>query len=180
MKTTRIGSHSTTKEIALLKSLYEEAFPQEERIEFNDLMRLSLQMPLTINLYHKDGNFIGITVFLERKDFNWFWYFAVQKHLRGQGYGQQILSEMLRQYDKRPMIIDAESPFQQCANSKQRTRRYNFYLRNGFCDTGVGRTFEGITYCILLHGEGSFTMSDYDRILSELRSHWATMPQPEQ
>lgn len=166
--------------IKMFRDLYEEAFPPQERIGFEDLLRLAEQMPLTVSMYYESGKFIGFTVFHERSDFNWFWYFAVSKELRGNGYGQRILTEMLRRYNAVPMIIDAESPFQEdCDNVEQRMRRYRFYLRNGFVDTKVGRTFEGITYSILLHGKGIFTMADYDRILSDLRHHWSTMPHPD-
>ena len=73
-----------------------------------------------------------------------------------------------------------ESPLQQdCDNREQRRRRYHFYLRNGFRDTGVGRSFDGIDYTIMMMGDGTFTMQDYDNIIAELRSFWDSMPSPE-
>ncbi len=180
MKTISFNRYSPAEHVSHLKTLYESAFPTEERINFTDLLRLVEQMPLSISLYYQDDIFIGFTIFFERDDFNWFWYFAVEEELRGNGYGQEILSEMLRHHKSAPMIIDVESPFQEdCNNITQRKRRYDFYLRNGFKDTGVGRTFEGITYRILMNGDGNFTLNDYDYILSELRNHWSSMPSPE-
>lgn len=177
MKIKPIYKSSDASEIAAVRNLYEEAFPREERIDWNDLMRLAIVMPLSIDAYYIDDKFIGFTILNERNDFNWFWYFAVIPSLRGNGYGQRILDSMLQRYAHSPLILDVESPFQECTNFEQRQRRYNFYLRNGFKDSHVGRTFEGITYCILIYGNYNFTIKDYDRILSHLRHHWDTMPE---
>lgn len=163
-----------------IRQLYQTAFPVEEQIPWTDLMQLADRMPLDFTAYYEDGQFIGLTIVYPRTSFNWFWYFAVREELRGKGYGQQILSRLLEKYDGRSNILDMESPEQACANLEQRRRRHRFYLRNGFRDTGVGRSFEGIDYTIMIHGEGTFTMRDYDDILNELRTFWASMPQAEE
>ena len=98
------------------------------------------------------------------------------EELRGKGYGQQILSRLIEKYKSSTNILDMESPDQQCNNTEQRRRRHHFYLRNGFRDTGVGRSFAGIDYTIMLMGEGTFTMKDYDDIINELRAFWEAMP----
>ena len=74
------------------------------------------------------------------------------------------------------MILDMESPEQVCDNSAQRKRRRDFYLRNGFRETGVMRSFKGVEYTIMICGEGTFTTKDYDDILNELRAFWTAMP----
>ena len=65
-----------------------------------------------------------------------------------------------------------ESPRQDCDNMEQRQRRNAFYVRNGFHDTKSEKTYEGITYTILMKGEGMFTSENYDNIISELRKFW--------
>lgn len=162
-----------------MRSLYEEAFPAEERIPYDDLCRLLSLMPLEFVAYYDGQTFVGLTMVLRRADFNWFWYFAVSADLRGQGYGQQILSSLTEQYADHPLILDIESPLQECENAAQRRRRYAFYLRNGFRDTHTGKSFDGIDYTILLRGKGIFTQSDYDRIILDLREIWESLPQEE-
>jgi hypothetical protein len=54
----------------------------------------------------------------------------------------------------------------------QRKCRQNFYLRNGFRDTNVYRTYNGITMTIMMRGEGTFTMNDWDDITHELQQYW--------
>lgn len=148
-----------------IRSLYSSAFPEEEQIPWNDLLQLIDRMPLDFTAYYQGEEFIGFTIVYQRKPFNWFWYFAVRKELRGKGLGQQILSHLIERYKDSPNILDMESPDQLCDNKAQRKRRHEFYLRNGFRDTHVYRTFDGITYTIMMNGEGTFTQQDYDDII---------------
>ena len=160
-----------------VRRLYESAFPKEEQIPWKDLMRLMKTMSLDFTVYYEDGNLVGLTIVYPRKQFNWFWYFAVPEELRGQGIGQRILTQLIEKYGGQSNILDMESPEQVCENSEQRKRRHAFYLRNGFRDTGVGKSFKGIDYTIMMIGEGTFTQHDYDQIINELRSYWDAMPQ---
>ena len=160
-----------------IRGLYKTAFPKEEQIPYPDLMMLMDKMQLDFTAYYEDGEFVGFTIVYPRKAFNWFWYFAVRNELRGKGVGQQILSMLMEEYKDCMNILDMESPDQlECDNLEQRKRRCAFYLRNGFRKTGVGKSFEGIDYAILMNGEGTFTMKDYEEVLDELRSFWKKMP----
>ena len=162
-----------------LRHLYETAFPVEEQIPWSDLMALVERMPLDFTAYYDGGTLLGFTIVYPRPSFNWFWYFAVPQELRGKGVGQSILSQLIEKYKEHTNILDMESPEQVCENQAVRRRRHEFYLRNGFRDTGVGRSFAGIDYTIMMMGEGTFTMQDYDDIIAELHSFWDNMPKPE-
>ena len=81
-----------------IKQLYETAFPKDEQIPWNDLMRLVGEMPLDFTAYYDGEEFIGFTIVYPRKSFNWYWYFAVREELRGKGYGQQILTQLIEHY----------------------------------------------------------------------------------
>ena len=169
----------TPEEQAETRRLYESAFPDAEQIPWKELLRLAETMPLDFGAHFLDGRFVGLTIVYPRKDFDWFWYFAVEEELRGRGLGQEILSGLLGKLGGRTLILDMESPEQKCENAEQRRRRHGFYLRNGFRDTGVGKSFRGIDYTILIHGPGSFSMRDYDEIIAELRSVCRTVPDPD-
>ena len=129
-------------------------------------------MPLDFTAYYEDGDFIGFTIVYPRKSFNWYWYFAVRDELRGKGYGQQILTMLLEHYKGQTCVLDMESPTQVCDNIIQRKRRHEFYLRNGFRDTNVYRTYNDITMTIMMIGPGTFTMNDWDEIVEELKRFW--------
>ena len=155
-----------------IKQLYESAFPEGEQIPWDDLMRLVEEMPLDFTAYYDGADFIGFTIVYPRKSFNWFWYFAVREELRGKGYGQQILTQLIELYKEQNFVLDMESPTQVCENINQRKRRHAFYLRNGFRDTNVYRTYNDITITIMMRGEGTFTMQDWDDIIHELQQFW--------
>lgn len=156
--------------------LYESAFPEEEQIPYEDLLQLVDRMNLDFTAYYKGADFVGFTIVYPRDIFNWFWYFAVREDLRGNGCGQQILSMLIKKYEGCSNILDMESPEQECDNREQRRRRSEFYLRNGFRNTGVGKSFEGIDYVILQNGDRVFTLQDYEEVLDELRAAWNRMP----
>ena len=194
MKTIRITAANADEKI---KQLYETAFPEDEQIPWDDLMHLVGEMPLDFTAYY-DGevmeqrehnqaclnfaesrqnstesqDFIGFTIVYPRKSFNWLWYFAVSKELRGKGYGQQILTKLIERYEDQPFVLDMESTTQVCDNLEQRKQRRTFYLRNGFKDTNVYRTYNDITMTIMMRGEGTFTMQDWDDIIHELQQFW--------
>lgn len=168
----------TTKQIGpdtrdgQLRHLYETAFPEDELIPWDDLMGLVTTMSLDFTAYYHEDGLVGFTIVYPRPAFNWFWYFAVRPELRGRGLGQQILTMLMDKYKGCTNILDMESPEQVCTNQEQRKRRHNFYLRNGFRDTGVGKSYGSVDMTIMMNGESTFTMHDYDEVLAELRTFW--------
>ena len=187
---------SNAKSDDQIRRLYETAFPEDEQIPWDDLMRLVGEMPLDFTAYYDGEDFIGFTIVYPRKQFNWYWYFAVREELRGKGYGQQILTQLIEKYKGQTCVLDMESPTQVCENIEQRRRRHAFYLRNGFRDTNVYRTYNDITMTIMMMGKGTlaspssdatqpssselgrpsllprFTMQDWDDIIHELQQFW--------
>ena len=156
-----------------LKRLYQTAFPENEKIPWDDLMRLVEEMHLDFTAYYDGEALIGFTIVYPRPSFSWFWYFAVKEELRGKGLGQQILSQLIEKYKGHSFVLDIESSEQNpCPNPEQRHRRRAFYLRNGFHDTNVYRWYDDIEMTIMMIGPGEFTIQDWDEITAELRQHW--------
>jgi len=156
-----------------LKNLYEVSFPDDEKIPWDDLIRLVDEMHLDFTAYYDGDEFIGFTIVYPRPLVNWYWYFAVMPELRGKGLGQQILTQLIKKYEGQACVLDMESPYQNpCPNPEQRKRRHEFYLRNGFRDTNVFRKFDDIEMTVMMMGSGTFTLQDWDEIVGELRQHW--------
>lgn len=161
-----------------LRRLYETAFPDEEQIPYEDIILLLDEMDIDYTAYYEGDMLVGLTMVLRLPRYNWGWYFAVRKELRGKGYGQHILSSVLAKYHGgNPVVIDIESPLQADApNPEQRKRRHAFYLRNGLRDTNANRTYNNITFTILSNSDEPFTLQDYDDIVAALRAAWKNMP----
>jgi len=168
----------TTKQITAtnvneqIKQLYQTAFPEDEQIPWKDLVRLIGEMNLDFTAYYEREDFIGFTIVFPYEPFNWYWYFAVQPELRGKGKGQEILTALIEKYKGKTFVLDMESPKQECNNREQRERRHKFYLRNGFRDTNLYKKFDEVEMTIMIIGEGTFTMQDWDDIVGELRKYW--------
>jgi hypothetical protein len=79
---------------------------------------------------------------------------------------------MIEHYKGQSFVLDMESPTQVSENIDQRKRRHAFYLRNGFRDTNVYCAYNDITMTIMMIGEGTFTMQDWDKIVDELKKYW--------
>ena len=169
MTTRQITASNADEQI---RELYETAFPAGEQIPWDDLMRLVGKMPLDFTAYYDGDTFNGFTIVYPRKSFNWYWYFAVRDELRGKGYGQRILTQLIEHYKGQTCVLDMESPTQVCENSEQRKHRHAFYLRNGFRDTYLYRTYNDITMTIMMMGEGRFSMQDWDTLIRELQQFW--------
>ncbi|WP_033147774.1 GNAT family N-acetyltransferase [Prevotella sp. P6B1] len=179
-----------------LKQLYETAFPKEEQIPWDDLVRLIGEMHLDFTAYYEGEEFIGFTIVYPRpsltssssvatqpcsselgrpsllRPLNWYWYFAIKEELRGKGLGQKILNQLIERYKGQSCVLDMESPRQECDNKEQRQRRHEFYLRNGFRDTSVYRCWDDLEMTIMMIGPGTFTLQDWEEIVGELRKYW--------
>lgn len=55
-----------------IKHLYETAFPEGEKIPWDDLIRLIEEMSLDFTAYYDGEEFIGFTIVYPHKVFNWF------------------------------------------------------------------------------------------------------------
>ena len=123
----KIRISSKNKFINDVIALYETAFPQNERRETDELIRLIDNCPeFHFNVFADGEQFIGFFSTWEWPDFRYGEHFAVCPSHRGGGIGTQILKS-IADADNRPMIIEVEPPFDDIAR-----RRIEFYRRNGF------------------------------------------------
>ena len=79
---------------------------------------------------------------------------------------------LIGKYKEQTIVFDMESHRQACDNIVQRRRRHAFYLRNGFRDTNVFRSYDNLEMTIMMIGKGTFTLQDWDDMTNELRQHW--------
>ncbi|MCD7949514.1 MAG: GNAT family N-acetyltransferase [Erysipelotrichaceae bacterium] len=134
-----------------IKQLYHEAFPRNERAPFRSLMKRLNQQTDFLAFYDEDL-FVGFTYLVTMHDLTYLFYFVVDEPLRNKGYGSTILTYLEKHYAC--IFIDIEVIDANAPNYNQRLRRKEFYLRNGFKETGLGYSFFKVDYEILACGEG--------------------------
>lgn len=95
---------------------------------------------------------LGYAFFVKHKNHYLFDYLAISDNKRGSGIGTlflQLLKEKLQFSDS--VIGEVEDP--ECSDKENdkilQTRRLNFYLRNGYIDTGVRVKLFGVDYIVL-------------------------------
>ena len=100
----------------------------------------------------KDGDLLGYAFFVKNNKDCLLDYFAIVKEHRNSGLGATFLKYIAEYYkDTDSVILEVENPAF-AINEEDRIlqkRRYNFYLRNGYIDTGVWAKLFGVNYIIL-------------------------------
>ena len=145
-----------TLDKAAVQKLYKERmlkdFPEEE------LAQLSLVLDAIDEGYGKcyalaeDDEILAYALFGHFGEYSFFDYCAVREDLRGQGVGS-VLLKMLREELAAAEIIFGEVIDPECADSEEerkiRTRRLDFYIRDGFINTGIKVKIFGVDYVLV-------------------------------
>lgn len=119
------------------KNLYNEAFPPEERWNFE--ATIENENKDNYNFYIiKDGDipigfimiwdFYNSSKYAESKDFVFIEYLAIDKKLRGKNYGSKVLNKIFDSLKDKLIVIEVE-PYDLNETAK---KRIGWYLRYGF------------------------------------------------
>ena len=119
---------------AKARALYMEAFPKAERIPWWLLTLNSCRRHVDLTAWVEEDTFCGMTASVTEGNDHFLLFFAVEQSLRGQGYGSKILTQLRNAYDSVALNVELLDPTAE--NFLQRQRRFAFYGRNGFVDTG--------------------------------------------
>ena len=116
------------------KQLYLEAFPKEERLPWWLLRLNARRQGIDLTAFVEDGSMVGFTASVTTARMHFLLFFAVPEHCRGCGYGSAILAQLRQQHKAVTLNVELLDPAAE--NFPQRQRRFRFYGRNGFFDTG--------------------------------------------
>ena len=134
-------------ELEQLERINEEAIPAEERNTLTDLRKTGAEI-LGIFLQDIPAGFLVLRSFRQTC---YLAYLAVRQDLRGQGIGSLALAELLCRNAGRQIAAEFESP-DAAPEDRMRQRRKDFYLRNGFCETGWHTRYDGTEFEIACAG----------------------------
>lgn len=147
------------------KQLYYSAFPKYERIPWWLLVANSWRKGINLTAWMQGDTFCGMTASVTVGQLHFLLFFAIAESLRGQGYGSTVLAQLQRQYDQ--VVLNVETLDKSADNYAQRKRRFAFYEKNGFYDTGwhvweVGGKFR------VLGTNPQLNVSDYKKLFRKL------------
>lgn len=129
-----------------------DAFPDEERLDTELLAQLSEQGRLELLGIYDNGNYIGFTVIFHSERSVYVFFLAIDPAWRSHGYGAAVLDELRKRYAGRQLVLDIEPLDSAALNYEQRLRRKNFYLRNGFRESGCFFKYCGMCFEVLFDG----------------------------
>lgn len=120
----------TFKKVA---SLYEAAFPVEERLPLWQLSWNSLKNGQSFLAYFDQEVFIGFTYAICTDNLIYLLFLAVEESKQSQGYGSQILAQVRKEAGERPCVLTIEPMDEEDASNRtQRLKRLAFYENNGY------------------------------------------------
>ncbi len=138
------------EEIVKVRSLFEGAFPEEERPPFEMILEWNRD---TFFAVYENDEFLGIAFLIIYKDLAYLFFFAVEEYLRQKGYGSLIIQDLKRHYSGYRLFLMAEEEGEQYPNNENRIRRFGFYERNGLQRSGIIITEFGVRYELLFANE---------------------------
>ena len=112
--------------------LYLDAFPKSERAPLAFLFQRARKGIAKFDAYYDNDLFVGFTYTITVDDLTYLLYFAIKSDIRSKGYGAQILRFLQEKYPNNRIILNIEAEDENAANSADRIRRRNFYLKNGY------------------------------------------------
>lgn len=140
-----------SKELIQIETLYQHAFPDNERRPLAPLLPNTSGHSEVIAFYD-NTLFCGFACLLTYKDITHIIYFAIDDALRGKGYGSQALTAIHKAKPGNRIIVDIETENNYADNIEQRQKRKHFYLRNGYIESEVSYNWRDESYEILIYG----------------------------
>ena len=148
-------------------SLYEAAFPVEERLPLRQLSWNSLKNGQSFLVYFDQEVFIGFTYAICTNNLVYLLFLAVEESKQSQGYGSQILAQVREEAGERPCVLTIEPmDEEQVSNRAQRLKRLAFYERNGYQALNHFY-FEGSERYQILTTDKSLSLVDLERALAK-------------
>lgn len=113
--------------LSFIEQIYTASFPQDERRDFDEVVRLLRGNDDFEIVLVSDGETpVGFIAYWPWNDFTYMEHFAIDSRCRGGGYGATAMTALLKQTGK-PAVLEVEKPLDSLSR-----RRIHFYERLGF------------------------------------------------
>ncbi len=136
-----------------ISELYIKAFPAEERVSLRTLRFAALRKGIGFTAYYDEGKFCGFTFSGENDKTLFVFFLAVDDKSRGKGYGSAILENLKMRAGERAVVLNVEPLDNTAPNFIERQKRFDFYKKNGFKDTGYSAWEVGGKFTVLSTAE---------------------------
>lgn len=132
----------------MIREIYENSFPKEERFDFEILEECSKEPKVTLVGITSDDRIVGMEFLVELPNsITYLMYFAIADICRNQGLGTEAIKDLVA--EKENVMLCIERPVNRVTRSRK-----EFYLRNGLHETGVFIEDSGVQYEFLTSKKG--------------------------
>lgn len=137
-----------------VKHVYVDSFPKNERMPFPMMVAMSKLWNTDFLGFYEGDTLCGFVYLAHNSKIVFVMFLAVDKTLRSKGYGSAILQEIQNKYPNKKIIISIEPCDQKCPDIELRKRRKDFYMRNGYKETGYLMKLNSVVQeIIIINGE---------------------------
>lgn len=155
-------------DIDKINILAKEAFPPEEYLSPKKLIEMSGSSGINFLAIYDESLFVGFVVVQIYKKMVYLFFLAIENSLRSKGYGKSIINLLKEMYPNYQNVVDFEMVDSKSKNYEQRKRRRNFYLKNGYKETGYFLNYLDVDYEIFSMDE-NFDVDEFKELLSCLK-----------
>ncbi len=132
----RVENVKTSKRKQEVKDIYVSSFPKEDRMPFALMLMMSYLWNTEFLAFYNDKLLCGFVYMATIGKQSYVMFFAVKENLHAKGYGSYILEIIQSMHLNNKIIISIEPCDESTEDYEQRVRRKNFYLKNGYLETG--------------------------------------------
>lgn len=160
------------QDINIIEKINNESFPSQERLDIEGMLLLAEKDEGELLGIYDNKNLVGFALTIKNRSYTYVWYFAIDKIQRSKGYGSQAIQLIIKRYKNTQVLLDFEEIDENAENIHQRKRRKNFYLRNGFFETGLFTMSNGNRY-ELVSNERNLNEVEFIKILQIINSYYS-------
>ena len=151
-----------------VNALAKEAFPPEEYLAPKKLVEMAKTDHVDFLALRDQDLFVGFMVVKTYKDLAYLFFFAIDPSLRSKGYGSRAIETLKSEYPGKKQVVDFEMPDDTAGNRAQREKRRNFYLRNGYKETGLFLSYLGVDYEVFCMDD-DFKTDDFKEMMETIQ-----------
>lgn len=156
-------------DIKNLEKINYEAFPIEERLEIDNLLEMANTDLFSLYLVYENNKLIGFILLAINKPSIYIFLFAIDKSMRSKGYGSIVLNRIKELYPEYQIVLDLERINENCPNISQRISRKNFYMRNGYFETGYFMDYNDVEFEVLCN-DYNFNQDSFTKLLNKINN----------
>ena len=151
-----------------INSLAREAFPAEEYLAPDKLVEMSRADNFDFLALTDNDTFIGFMVVQTYKNLAYLFFLAIDSPFRARGYGSRAIETLRLLYPDKKQVVDFEMQDEAAPNNKQRIKRRQFYLKNGYKETGLFLSYLGVAYEVFCM-DSDFEPQEFKDMMKEIQ-----------